>query len=965
MAMHLIGEPGSPEARLAAGSSAATADYTPVARRPVTQVRLGVVTAVVACALGVVVSAHEAPAAAPCAACVGLALDASSAGRLVAAGEAAAGLDLLLSPDASASAEGLARVGARLWLETDAAAEWAPPPALAHATGLVVGTKEACPPGGDCPRRVFVVQHTATAARAARPDVRLVLALGGARLSPGDAAALAPYIDAVLVERRAAGSGDGPAPAPAFRGLETWTWSDERDAFAAVLEAAGPTLVFRPADAVRAASTLRALREWMPPGLTPLPDVTVACEGCRSAAWLHPETLQAVALVEGARAGERLRIAPGATRVDAVDVEGGGPPVRLEPAGQVAAVVRAPATASGGPLVLAIAGWRGGDEEIYRTGVEVTAARTLTVEEVIARHQAQRARQAAVVQTVIATGTTVLTFEVPGFPAPVTVTAETSIYTRGALTEVAQTAIRVNGMDMAADGRAPRVPIVDAERVSTPPLTITLTAAYRYELAGRDRRTGRDAYVVAFSPVGAEEPSFRGRAWIDAATFALLRMEAAQTGLRGPIVSSEQHDAYVPVRVGDRDVWLVGRSSSFQVYQAAGLRTPIHREVVTPAHVVNAPDFETRLDAAHASRAVMLRDTPQGYRYLVPGRDDGPGDRRVVAERAGQRVVTGAFGVLIDPNITVPLPYAGVSYLDFDFLQKGIQLSGFFGGAYGHLAWTVPRFVRPGWQLTGRVFGIGVSYNDRAFQEGREQYQENILQRPFRSDVALVAPLSPRVQARLGYAFEYTAFRAGTDTAPGFVVPSDGVVHALRVGLDAQRGPWSGQVWWSPARRQGWTPWGWPGPDAAAAIRSYQRYGATLARAWVMAPGAVARVEASWMEGRDLDRFSRFTVDNFENRLRGYPSASLRYDRGGVLRSVAAWAPVERLRLDVFADYALVRDPGFGPGLRSYPGLGGAVELPLPQRMLVAVEWGYGVNARNVDGSRGTHVVRVSGVKVF
>jgi hypothetical protein len=907
----------------------------------------------------------QAPAAAPCAACVGLVLDASSAERLAAAGNAAENLDVLLAPEAASSAAALAGAGARVWLETRAAADWVPPPALAYATGLVMGVEGDCPPGDDCPRRVFLVQHTATSARASRPDVRLVLALGGVRLSAGDAAAVAPYVDAVLVDRRAGDAADAPGDTPAFRGLDTWTRSDERDALAAALDAAAAIVVFRPADAVAAATTLRALREWMPPGLTPLPDVVVACGGCRSAAWLHPETLQAVAIVQGATAGELLQIAPGATRVAAADVEGGGPAVHLEPAGPGEAVVRAPATASGGPLVLAIAGWRGAEEEIYRTGVEVIAQRTLTVQEVIARHQAQRARQAAVVHTVIATGTTVLTFEVPGFPAPVTVTAETSIYTRGALTEVAQAAIRVNGMDMAADGRAPRVPIVDAERVSTPPLTITLTAAYRYELASRDRRTGREAYVVAFSPVGTEEPSFRGRAWIDAATFALLRMEAAQTGLRGPIVSSEQHDEYVPVRVGDRDAWLVGRSSSFQVYQAAGLRTPIHREVVTGRHVVNAPDFDARLDAAHASRAVMLRDTPQGYRYLVPARGDRPGDRRIVAERAGQRVVTGAFGVLIDPNINVPLPYAGVSYLDFDFLQKGIQLSGFFGGAYGHLAWTVPRFARPGWQLTGRVFGIGVSYNDRAFRDGREQYQENIVQRPFRSDVQLVAPLSPRVQVRLGYAFEYTAYRAGGDTAPGFVVPSDGVVHALRVGLDAQRGPWSGQAWWSPARRQGWTAWGWPGPESPAAIHSYQRYGVTLARAWVMAPGAVARLEASWMEGRDLDRFSRYTFDSFENRLRGYPSASLRYDRGGVLRSVATWAPVERLRLDAFADYALVRDPGFGPALRGYPGFGGAVEVPLPRRMLVAVEWGYGVNARNTDGSRGTHVVRVSGVKVF
>ena len=64
--------------------------------------------------------------------------------------------------------------------------------------------------------------------------------------------------------------------------------------------------------------------------------------------------------------------------------------------------------------MLRIAGWRGTDEPVYRSGVEVSARRTLTVEEILARHQAQRARQSALVQSSVAAGRTTLTFEVPG-----------------------------------------------------------------------------------------------------------------------------------------------------------------------------------------------------------------------------------------------------------------------------------------------------------------------------------------------------------------------------------------------------------------------------------------------------------------------------------------------------------------------------------------------------------------------
>jgi hypothetical protein len=903
------------------------------------------------------------PVGPPCAACVALLLDPARAEAMLATDVPVVGLDIIISSDKPAPAalsEGLARAGARVWIVAL--------PGMTDALAPLAGVFLSIPdlPASDPERTVFAIRRAATELRAVRPDLRVGLVLTPALATDVVARAVAPYLDAVWLRPELAS--EAGVIASRYAGLARWIERGATDVLAAGAGLADETAVVDARDRAPAlAAALAALRPLMPPGLSPLPEVRVTCSGCLADVWLHPETLDAIAVVHGAAPGNAVTIAPDALRVARADLQSGT--VGPMPVTRTTDGARVEVNGAHDPLVLRIAGWRGTDEDVYTTRVRVSAERTLTVDEIIARHQAQRARQARIVENTIASGTTVLTFDVPGFAGPVEISARTRIFTREALTEVAQDDVRVNGVDMDIGARAPRLPIIEPERVATPPLMIALSSAYRYQLVGRAREGGRDCYVVEFRPRDPDVPSFTGRAWIDAVAFALVRLEAAQTALAGPIVSSEQHDVFAPVPAGSSQVWLPMRSSSFQIYQAAALRTPIHREILTPHLEVNVPDFDARLSAAHASDAVMLRETPQGYRYLVPAPAETkaaqPRATRVLAPDAASRVWTLVFGTLFDPNIDVPLPFAGLSYLDLSAFGGGGQLSAFYGGSFGQAAVTVPAFLRRRWQLTSRAFGIAASYNDRSFRDGIEQYDENIVQRPFRADATVIAPLSSRAQLRLGYEFEYTAFDRNDDTAPGFLVPADAVVHGLRVGLDLQRGPWSLLAWWNPARRAGWRPWGRPGLDYEPGSADFQRYGLTAARSWVIAPGAVARLEGSWLDGHDLDRFSRYTFDSFESRLHGYPSASLRFDRGAVVRSVATWTTPGRLRLDGFADLAAVRDPGFGSGVKSYPGFGFGLEIPLARRMLVSVEYGYGVKARTTDGSEGTHVVKLTGFKIF
>jgi hypothetical protein len=370
----------------------------------------------------------------------------------------------------------------------------------------------------------------------------------------------------------------------------------------------------------------------------------------------------------------------------------------------------------------------------------------------------------------------------------------------------------------------------------------------------------------------------------------------------------------------------------------------------------------------------MLRDTPQGFRYLRRDKTTeakGEGQTRpveVVPAVAGRadRVRTLAAGVIIDPNISTPLPFAGLSYVDFNLFGTGAQFNGFFGGSYAQAAFSIPSFGGRRWQLAGRAFGIASSYNDRAFVNGREQYEENIRQRPAHGSLWVLRPLTPQVSLRVGYELDFTHFAPSDLTSPAFAVPASQIVHGARVALEGQRAGWNASLWWNPATRSGWRAWGIEARgDYDPRHANFQRYGVSISRSAVITPRLAGRVEGAWMAGRDLDRFSRYTFGTFENRLRGYPSALIRYDRGAVARGALAWSLAPFLRLDGFLDSAVVRDPAFGRGFRSYTGIGAAVEAPAPFGLLIAAEWGYGLRGVNADGSTGTHVVRVSAFKIF
>jgi hypothetical protein len=831
------------------------------------------------------------------------------------------------------------------------------PAALAGAHRIVAFV----PPGvrePDVPAVAFRLKSLATALRAQPSPPAFGLEADEATRAALLGQGLSAYLDFV-VGSPVAGIADSWSPTPADEPVTL-------DSLMRLISTRGSGRLLLPwPEDERALMAQRALREVLPVGLSPLPAVKARCgeQACPAAAYLHPATLDAVLVFDRTANARALEIAPAAVeaRLYLPQAPDRVVPLAPRPTPRGARIDLGQDTQ--GPFVVRVTGWTG--DERLRTSVEVAGEPSLTVAEVIARHQASVAWQAAAVRQLIASGRTVVTFQLPGLAAPLAISADTVLYEGDGVRELEQRVIRLGGQVVRLDrAGVPRLPLIEPERASAVPLALTLDEAYAYRLEGRSPVRGHPCYVVAFAPRGEGRALLRGRAYVDARSFGLVRLEAVQTGLRGPIVSSEESVDFVPREVAERTAWLPARAEAHQIYEGPGHRTALTRLLVLERHEVNPADYEARRRQAHAGPAALLRDGPEGLRYLPRAREGGL--RAAEEGRRVSRVLSLALGALFDPNIDDALPFAGVSYVDFDVFGSGVQVSAFAAGAVVQLAWSTPAWGHGRWQLLGSAFASLVSYNDRVFRQGVEQYGENLRQRPLRASVALVRPLGARLRLRASYELEHTSLARSSLTAPTFVEPLDHTAHGLRLAMEAERGPWSASLWGSLSRRPRWRSWGEGGSrDERPRASDYSRFGASLGRTFVPAPTVVARVEAEAKGGRDLDRFSRFNFDGLESRLHGYPSAALRYDHGGALRSSLTWSTRAGPRLSAFADGAFVRDPGFGPRLRSYLGAGAAFESPLPAAFLLSAEWGYGFQGRDRAGRQGTHVGRITLFRVF
>ncbi len=582
------------------------------------------------------------------------------------------------------------------------------------------------------------------------------------------------------------------------------------------------------------------------------------------------------------------------------------------------------------PLLL---DFHGGDES-FVSRAEVTEGVLPPVSEIIAHHQEAQAAQDARLQTYVADAHMEQHFRPsvtdPGFD----VVTENRFYFDREGTEWEELSFTLNGSKWGSD--RPPFPLLQPEKVLSLPLDLRLDKDYGYKLEGVDTVGGRRAYAVRFDPSDLSRSLYRGTVWIDAETWLKLKVQAVQTHLAPPVVSSEEIQYFTPAaEVEGRPLWLFSRLVGRQIMLVAGRNLLVEREVKFSGFRVNDPQFAFRRAASRATNHVMYRDTEHGLRYFVK-----KGEERVVQENPTTNAKALAFGVTIDPSYDYPLPILGINYLDFSFLGKENQLAVLFGGVLALVNVQRPKLIGPRIDGSLDLFAIAVPVNDQVYDPAGERRDERLRDHPFSTGLNLGWQLTEFQKLTASYQFRFDAWGTDAKTAPDFAAPPTTVTNGLGLAYEYKRGGYSLTGSYTASRRARWRAWGRPSPDFDLRSKDFQKYSASLSKDFFFGLQKV-HLNAAYFGGRRLDRFSMYQFGMFdENKIHGVPSAGVRFGELGMLRGQYSFNLLDLYRLDLFLEQAFGKDPFGANAWRGITGVGLGLNLRTPFGTMLRADLG-------------------------
>ena len=567
------------------------------------------------------------------------------------------------------------------------------------------------------------------------------------------------------------------------------------------------------------------------------------------------------------------------------------------------------------------------------TLVEVQKEALPRVEDIIYRYQRAQAAQDAAVQNYIAHVRIEQHFHPsPADPAYNLITENRLFSDRGGV-EWEELSFELNGAKWTTN--RPAFPLIQPEKVLSLPLDLRLNQDYAYRLAGVDTVDGRPGFVIRFDPVNSTRALYRGTVWIDRQTFVRLKIQAVETTLSGPVVSNDETQVFAPVgEILGRPVWLLSRLTSRQIFLIAGRNVLIEREVHFSDVSLNASEFESERAAARASNRVMYRDTDAGVRYLVK-----KGEIREVSNQLTTSSRAIAMGTDIDPSFDYPLPIGGINILDFNFLNRNLQMALLYGGviAFGNIQHA--NLWGGKFDASVDFFGLGLKANDDVFDSAGKRSGERVNRIPVATGFNLGYQMTPFQKVSGHYEFKYDAYFRDAVTSAAFMIPSSTATNGEGLGYEYRRRGYSFETHAAAYQRATWSTWG-TGDGFDPADRTYTKYDIGLSKDFTFATFHTIHMNATYFGGQRLDRFSMYQFGLFDStRVHGVPAA-VRFAEIGMVRGSYSFNLFEQYRIDLFLDHASGRDPQQNAIWQQVTGTGIRLNLRAPRSTILQLDFG-------------------------
>lgn len=491
--------------------------------------------------------------------------------------------------------------------------------------------------------------------------------------------------------------------------------------------------------------------------------------------------------------------------------------------------------------------------------------------------------------------------------------------------------------------KQPELPLISPEKVQTAPLVIDLDKTYVYTYRGEGEVDGHPTWRVKFAPKG-EGDFFTGTVWIDKETGAHRKVRAVQSGLEAPVVGNEMTVYYDWVEYNGQKYWTQVREENLQLINIVGERLTLLINSTRKNYIFNSGQATDNLMEAYKSTATILRDTDKGFRYLKRAANGG---REINNDPFfKKKAVLG--GILVDPALDTPIPLAGFNYTNLDFMGKGYQANFFLAGAVNDLIVSNPDFLGKGWDLTGELFLTPLYFGDTVYEnnEEREDLEVESLTESF--NVTLGIPFLDFWKVSGNYALRYVDYKEADETSEDYVLPQGHLQHQGTLGLEYSRSRFVSELTYSTVKRSEWEAFGLP-DDTDSVDDSFRTLRLDMGVSKRLPKFQNIGLEARYLKGWDLDRFSRFGFGFFDNRVPGFGTSGIRGDEAYRLKMEYEVGVKGLFNLDfeltgarAMLDKPVVVGGYSQPDEVDLAGIGVAVNVMGPWRTLVRLDMGYG-----------------------